>query len=60
MDEAARKPWTDKSAKEKENVEKYKADFASKGHFTLADGSKSSDPKNAGLFKKNSFKEKIA
>jgi hypothetical protein len=50
MDEAARKPYTDQSAKEKEVIDKYKADIKSKGYFLLPDGSKSTDSKNAGMF----------
>ena len=63
MDEAARKPWTDKSVKEKEILDKYQADMTSKGYFTLPDGSKSTEAKNAGMFKKKkkvSLKKKLA
>ena len=58
MDEKTKTTWEDMSAKAKVNVEKQKEELKKKGHYTLVDGSKSTDEKNAHLFKKKTKRAK--
>lgn len=56
MDDKARKPYLSKAEADKSRFEKQCAEREKKGFFTLDDKSKSTDPKNAKLFKQKKSK----
>lgn len=52
LDDKARAPYLKKAEQDKERHAKQLAELEKKGYFKLEDGSKSTDEKNAPLFKK--------
>ena len=56
--EEEKAPYVKMAAEDEQRFQKQTAEFAKKGWFTMGDGSKSTDAKNAHLIKKKSKKRK--